>query len=137
MRVDAFDPHYVDFIPAAIEEGVLYISREYETSMHLCACGCGNKVVLPLKPTYWRLKSEDPVTLDPSVGNWGFPCQSHYFIRKNRVVWSYRMTPAEIEAGRRRDRDQKSKEFDRPTKAQTETPRRQSIWKRLIKWFDR
>lgn len=142
MRVDAFEARFVEFIPATIEQGVLYISREYETSTHLCACGCGNKVVLPLKPTYWRLVSEVPVTLYPSVGNWSFPCQSHYWIRKNRVKWSYKMTGAEIEAGRRRDRAQKARQFDQPL-ASAATPeveatlQARGIWSRIKSWFGR
>lgn len=27
------------------------------------------------------------ISLYPSIGNRGFQCQSHYFIRRNRVVW--------------------------------------------------
>jgi hypothetical protein len=42
---------FVEFMPEVIEEGVLYISVEYCTSVHKCACGCGNEVVTPLSPT--------------------------------------------------------------------------------------
>ena len=27
------------------------------------------------------------ISLTPSIGNYEFPCQSHYFIRHNRVEW--------------------------------------------------
>ncbi len=42
-------PEYVDFIPsiANMKEGALYISKKFCTAAHLCACGCGNEVVLP------------------------------------------------------------------------------------------
>jgi hypothetical protein len=29
----------------------------------------------------------ETVSLSPSIGNFEFSCQSHYFIRKNLVVW--------------------------------------------------
>lgn len=49
MRITEFKIEYVDFIPSveAMKEGVLYISEPYKTTSHLCACGCGNVVVLP------------------------------------------------------------------------------------------
>ena len=31
---------FVDFIPDVIEEGKLYVSIEYATTVHKCACGC-------------------------------------------------------------------------------------------------
>jgi hypothetical protein len=42
-------------------------------------CGCGKKVVLPLHPTHGKLTYDgETVSLSPSVGNWSFPCESHY-----------------------------------------------------------
>jgi len=46
---------FVEFIPAKPEEGILYISIEYKTATHLCACGCGERVVTPLSPVDWKL----------------------------------------------------------------------------------
>ena len=50
MRITEFKIEYVDFIPPVedMKEGVLYISRPYKTTSHLCACGCGNEVVFRL-----------------------------------------------------------------------------------------
>ncbi len=90
MRVTELNPQYVDFIPPveAMEEGVLYISKKFHTSAHLCACGCGNEVVLPFGSRGWTL-TESPagVTMRPSVGSFNLPCKSHYFITDNKIEW--------------------------------------------------
>lgn len=44
-------PMWVDSIPELLEQGVLYISEKFGVSIHLCACGCGEKTVLPFKTT--------------------------------------------------------------------------------------
>jgi hypothetical protein len=41
-------PEFVEFIPKELEDGVLYVSVPYGTTVHKCACGCGNKVTLPI-----------------------------------------------------------------------------------------
>ncbi|WP_189340201.1 DUF6527 family protein [Mesorhizobium sp. M4B.F.Ca.ET.049.02.1.2] len=85
--------------------GVIYISRRYSTASHLCCCGCGREVVTPLNPAKWRLVEKDgKVSLIPSVGNWSFPCQSHYWISGNRVSWAPGMAPEVIAAVQARDR---------------------------------
>ncbi len=71
---------FVEFIPCELEEGVLYISIPYTTAVHNCCCGCGNRVVTPLTPADWKLSYDgEAVWLSPSIGNWNFPCQSHYW----------------------------------------------------------
>ena len=90
MRVNELRPEYVDFIPPveAMEEGVLYISKQFCTTAHLCACGCGNEVVLPFGSHGWTL-TESPagVTMRQSVGSFNLPCKSHYFITDNKIEW--------------------------------------------------
>lgn len=72
---------FVTFAPAALAPGVLYVSMEYATVLHACCCGCGNKVVTPLAPERWSLTYDGRhITIVPSIGNWSFPCQSHYWI---------------------------------------------------------
>lgn len=79
MRVDVFDLVFVDAAPERPSVATLYVSIRYASAIHLCACGCGRKVVTPLSPHDWRLIFDgDTVSLYPSVGNWSFPCQSHY-----------------------------------------------------------
>jgi len=104
MKVDRLEPEFVEFIPPELTEGKLYVSMTYATTVHLCACGCGNKVVLPLSPAEWQMFFDgESVSLTPSVGNWEFPCHSHYVIKKNAIRWAAPWTQEQIEAGRRRD----------------------------------
>ena len=78
---------FVHRVPSQIEEGVLYICLDCDVVIHKCACGCGEKVVLPLAPEHWQLYYDGDVTLSPSIGNYQYECKSHYFIRKSQVVW--------------------------------------------------
>ena len=85
---------FVEFIPDVLEDGILYISIEYCTAIHKCVCGCGNEVVTPLSPNDWELTFNGKrVSLYPSIGNWNFDCQSHYWIKNSTVKhirkWSY------------------------------------------------
>lgn len=88
MKIDKFSPQFVEYIPLELEEGVLYISMTHATATHLCACGCKQKVITPLSPRAWSLMYDgEGVTLSPSIGNYEQDCLSHYFIRKNHVIW--------------------------------------------------
>ncbi|GAB2856162.1 hypothetical protein GCM10027277_25960 [Pseudoduganella ginsengisoli] len=112
MKVNKLHPEYVEFMPKVLEDGVLYISEKYMTAAHKCCCGCGQKVVTPLRATEWTLsKTTSGVTLHPSVGNWGFACRSHYYIRNNQVIWAGDMTEAQIQRGRRLDQIAKEEYF--------------------------
>jgi hypothetical protein len=104
-RIGPIRPEFVEFIPQTLAPGVLYISRRYSTASHLCCCGCGLEVVTPLNPAKWRLiESNGAVSLNPSVGNWSFACQSHYWIRGNNVQWAGAMSAEQVAAVRSRDR---------------------------------
>ena len=73
------DTEFVMSIPDSLAERTLYVSMEYATVTHKCCCGCGLEVVTPLSPTDWKLTFDGvSVSLDPSIGNWSFPCRSHY-----------------------------------------------------------
>lgn len=148
MRTVSFRPQFVEFIPATLTQGVLYVSEKYKTATHLCACGCGTKIVTPFRPTEWTLtKRGELVTLNPSIGNWNHPCQSHYWIRQNKVIWAGTMTRQEINIGRKIDRVRKDKYFGaksnvpqieelQPTQAGTNPSVRQgSLWDVLKRWF--
>jgi hypothetical protein len=91
-------------MPKQIEPGVLYVSEEFGTAAHLCACGCGAKIRTPLGPTEWKVE-DTPAgpNLTPSVGSWQQKCQSHYWIERGNVVWAPKSTATEIKAGRRRE----------------------------------
>ena len=101
MRLARLEAEFVEFIPEQLAPGVLYVSRRYSTAAHLCCCGCGLEVVTPLNPAKWQLSERGRgVSLSPSIGNWGFPCQSHYWIDGGQVRWAGAMSPAAISAAR-------------------------------------
>lgn len=105
MRTTTFDHEFLEFIPAGLEPDRIYISVEYATASHLCACGCGQRVVTPLTPADWKLTYDgETITLWPSIGNWSFDCQSHYFIRRGQVAWAQRWSRVRIDHGRATDR---------------------------------
>jgi hypothetical protein len=92
---------FVEFIPDVITNDVIYVSIPYATVVHNCACGCGNETVTPLSPRDWSLTYDgDSITLVPSIGNWSLTCRSHYWIRKNNVIWARDWSDAEVAAGR-------------------------------------
>lgn len=108
MKASHFSPRFVESIPEALESEVLYVSMSLASVIHLCACGCGQEVVTPLSPTDWKLCFDgENVTLDPSIGNWSFPCRSHYWIRGGKVRWSGSWSTEEISDGRAHDRARK------------------------------
>ena len=114
MKRRTIRPEFVELIPDDVQEGVLYISVPFATATHKCPCGCGEIVVTPIKPTDWTVTWDgETVSLDPSIGNWSLPCQSHYWIYKNRIIWSRRWGLSEIAAGRAKDKRAKSRFFRR------------------------
>lgn len=135
---------FVEHIPADLREGTLYVSIPFATAVHRCCCGCGKEVVTPLTPTDWSLTFDgETVSLDPSIGNWNWPCQSHYWITNSRVRWAPRWSRQQIRAGVRLDLRAKERHFanmdsttpDVPAAA-PQTTARQSLWQRLAKkWF--
>lgn len=106
-------PHiFVDEIPEVLAPNTLYVSIPYKTAVHACCCGCGHEVITPLSPTDWELRFNGAaVSLSPSIGNWSFPCKSHYWIDKGRVRWSTRMSDAQIRAVRDLDRHSKQQYY--------------------------
>lgn len=104
MKTVEYEYRFVEEIPATLPEGVLFISTDYATAVHLCACGCGIKVVTPLAPTQWSITFNGvSVGLSPSIGNWSFPCRSHYWIRNGRVIRSAQWSDKKIQANRDAD----------------------------------
>ncbi len=105
---------FIDKIPDIIEENVLYVSMEYETVIHKCACGCGNEVVTPLSPSDWSLTFNGvAISLEPSIGSWSLECKSHYWITNNKVRWSHKYSIDEIEKVREVDLEDKLKYYDK------------------------
>jgi len=119
-RMPALTHEFVEFLPDTLEDGKIYISIPYATVTHRCCCGCGNEVVTPLSPTDWRLIFDgQTISLEPSIGSWSFPCQSHYWIKKNKVKWDRQWSNAKVAAGRAHDKAAKQRLLQHQ---QTEAP---------------
>lgn len=138
---------FVEYIPDEIKPGTIYVSMSFATAVHKCCCGCGKEVVTPLSPTDWRLTYDgESISLYPSIGNWSFDCQSHYWIERSQVIWSAQWTDEEIRDGRVRDFFEKGRYYD----SATSSPRRngppdagkkeksrhkKGAWQKLRSWF--
>jgi len=132
-------PEFVTFVPEVMQPGVAYVSMEYATVIHLCCCGCGNKAVTPLAPGRWHLMFDgESISLTPSIGNWSFPCQSHYWIRQNQVIWEDSLDAAQIASVRATDR--RAMQHRQPQPLQRDTDPSKVLvpwWHRVWHWFKR
>lgn len=154
MKQHHYTVQFVEFMPKVLDEGVLYVSMAYAAAIHRCFCGCGMKVVTPLSPTDWWLTfNGDTVSLDPSIGNWSYPCRSHYILRGNRVVWAGAMSDGQIRAIRESDARDKSHYNKQRRQAESsqaspspavqaparstppENGQRRLGWRRILDWF--
>jgi hypothetical protein len=140
MKQESFKHQFVELIPEELQDGMLYVSIRFATVSHLCACGCRSKVVTPLKPTDWKLTFDGKtITLDPSIGNWSFPCRSHYLIIKNRVRWAEDWSQSRIDANKAHDRWAKEKYYHADEAATPSVPpvqpaEKAAWWKKLWPW---
>lgn len=107
MKTDKFKLAFVDYIPMDLMEGMLYVSMRFHTVAHLCPCGCGEKVITPLHSEHgWILTYDGKgVSLFPSIGNYEFPCNSHYFIKNSEVI----LLSSEMEFSRKHKRKRKGR----------------------------
>jgi len=104
MKANKLNHKFVASIPEQIDPGILYVSLDFATMMHLCACGCGREVVTPLSPNDWRMTYDGrSVSVYPSVGSWSLPCRSHYVIKNGNIRWAGDWTDEQIEKGRNAD----------------------------------
>lgn len=68
-------------------------------------------------------------TLWPSVGNWQYPCRSHYVINEGQVIWAAPWTEEEVLSGRRMEEERRHAYYEsRPVK-------RRNILQRLLDWL--
>jgi hypothetical protein len=130
---------FVEYIPDDLEEETLYISIPYTTAAHKCACGCGEEVVTPLSPTGWKLIFDgETVSLDPSIGNWSLPCESHYWIRQNQIQWGEHWGRDRIEAtreARRAERTQRYGSHAAEDDSEVTVDSRTGVFRRLWSWL--
>jgi hypothetical protein len=129
VTVREFELEFVEFIPRELAAGVLYISMEYATASHLCACGCGARAVTPLGAADWLLTYNGRVSLSPSIGNGQNGCGSHYLVRENRVVWCRPMSRDEARRVHQRDTAQRDQSYNPAP--------RLALWTRLRNWLHR
>jgi hypothetical protein len=139
-RMSSLKPIFVDHIPEQLADGTLYIAIQFGSILHRCCCGCGFEVVTPLSPTQWRMIYDgQTVSLEPSIGNWNFPCRSHYWIRRNQIQWARAWSQQEINAVQAGERAEMEVYYagrpplrgDGDVDSSTAPPRRTSWWARL------
>ena len=133
-KIIAIQPEFVERIPKVMSDGVIYVSEKYSTAAHNCCCGCGVKIMTPLKPGKWRLvNSAGAVSLYPSVGNWSAACKSHYWIKRNQIEWESSYSPREIAANRARDKRALLEANE--LRYKRENPLWLRLWHKLKSWF--
>lgn len=140
MRLTQIRHEFVSFAPDVLQAGVVYVALEYGTVLHLCCCGCGNQVVTPLSPARWGLWFDgESISLSPSIGNWSFPCRSHYWIEHSEVLWDRPFSDAEVAGVRGRDRRAIEHHLvrDTPHAASSVESAPRSGRERLTKWWQR
>ena len=128
---------FVEFIPKELEDNVLYISIRFRTAIHKCACGCGIKTVTPLSPTDWMLIfNGKSVSLRPSIGNWSFPCQSHYWIRENDIEWAPKWDKKMIKKGRVESKYDKKRYYNNSNQVSAQVDSKtKNVWWKFIWLF--
>ena len=131
---------FVEFIPDTLETAVLYVSIAHGTAVHRCCCNCGREVVTPLTPTDWKVIFDgESVSLYPSIGNWNFPCRSHYWISHNRVEWAEDWSDWRVEAAITSDRNEKDRFYGKRRAHASEldangsSKARSGFWPRLFR----
>lgn len=143
---------FVTDIPDQLADGILYVSTCHSIVLHRCCCGCGSDVVTPLSPLDWSLTFDgETISLYPSIGNWSYPCQSHYWIERSSVKWARNWSRSEIDAARRnakvhRDSHGAERAVSRTQGALGQSPDRaeerpllarlRTIWERLTRGRD-
>ena len=131
MKMTRIRLQRVEYMPKVLEPGILYVSEEFQTAAHLCACGCGAKIRTPLGVTEWQVQdTSDGPSLWPSVGNWQQDCRSHYVIEAGRIQWAGAWSDEQVLAGRRAEEARREKYY-------ADMYGKQGWWKRLWNWINR
>jgi hypothetical protein len=128
---------FVDSLPQTLSaEGTVYISIPRRATAHLCLCGCGEKVVHPLRPDRWSLTYDgETISMSPSIGNSGLACRSHYWIKRSHVEWWPPLTDAEMALGMRRDGwGRSAHSTDAPRRDEPAAEPRRRWWHGLLPW---
>ena len=84
----------VKYIPVEMEKNTIYLSEEFQISIHKCLCGCGVESTMSLndmsdpKGIYWQngsgwnyvISDDEKITFTPSILNNHCPNKYHYII---------------------------------------------------------
>lgn len=78
----------VKYIPVEMEKNTIYLSEEFQISIHKCLCGCGSDAALILNDIDdkdgigWNYTINDDwkITFTPSILNLHCPNKYHYII---------------------------------------------------------
>lgn len=125
------EPRFVKFIPDRLQEDILYVSYEYNTAIHLCACGCNNKVVTPISPIQWSYNyNGESVSLHPSIGNWNFDCKSHYWVKDNQIIWADKWDTQKISQVQQVEEKEVSNYFEEKNDS-----KKDDFFTKLLKYF--
>ncbi|MCC6685426.1 MAG: hypothetical protein IT205_00395 [Fimbriimonadaceae bacterium] len=121
-------------MPDSLESGKIYVSMEHGVAIHMCCCGCGNRVVTPIAPSEWQLTYNGKVvSLTPSIGNWSFPCRSHYWLTPKGIRWAEQWSDDQIARNRA---ESAPVDGDNPLLAgESDHASHPTWWQRLIKFF--
>jgi hypothetical protein len=140
-RLTSLKHEFVELFLDCMEDGKIYVSIDFALVGHRCCCGCGNEVITPLSPAEWRLTFDgESISLYPSIGNWSFDCQSHYWIENNGVKWAESWSRAQIEAGRECDRRLQQQHYDarkgsRQDNSEPISDSKPSCFTRVVSWL--
>ncbi len=122
----------VEELPEILQAGVLYWSREYEITAHLCACGCGDAIYLPIGPVDYSISpNPNGPTIRPSVGNWNV-CNAHYWITDGGVDWAEQWSPQRVQASRAYEDARRSAHYDKLDKWWLQLFKKLQSWLRWI-----
>ena len=137
-EISKLEPVFTTAIPEKLVPGKIYASIDYATVSHLCCCGCGREVVTPLTPTDWKLTYDgESISMHPSVGNWSFPCRSHYWIRNGKIRWAEDWSPEQVQVNRDRDRHAKECRFGETPRAAPSPHQKATSTGGFWGWFKR
>ena len=127
-RLHHYEHEFVEFVPETLEPGVLYVSTTYATTAHLCMCGCGFEVTSPLTPQLWRMIFDgQTVSLIPSIGNWSFKCESHYWLERGTVDWAAKWSQERIATGREASHRRLQVALDEAAEPTAGTPKKRRV----------
>jgi Family of unknown function (DUF6527) len=141
IRREEIKFEFIESVPDCLQEGIVYVSIRFATAVHKCCCGCGKEVVTPFSPAGWTLSFDGvSISLHPSIGNWGFPCKSHYWIRNNKVMWVRKYSKQEIAAVQHRDQAAYNHYYSEQVSTNEDLPLQKGKmtsgkWSRIIRRF--